>query len=57
MSPPWPDTGWRALAADRGLLALLLALASGFGLAEAGFMAISLALILLRLRWRADQRG
>lgn len=57
ISPPWPEAGWRAVAADRGLLALLLALASGFGQAEAGFMAISLALILLRLRWGADQRG
>jgi hypothetical protein len=57
MSPPWPETGWRALAADRGLLAVLLALASGFGLVEAGFMVISLVLILLRVRWGADQRG
>lgn len=57
MSPPWPESGWRALAADRGLLAVLLALASGFGVAEAGFMAIALVLLLLRLRWGADQRG
>jgi len=55
--PPWPERGWRALAADRGLVALLLALASGFGLAEGGFMAIALAMILLRALPTGEKRG
>jgi hypothetical protein len=49
VTPPWPENGWRALAADRGLVAMLLALAAGFGLAEPAFMALALALILLRI--------
>jgi hypothetical protein len=57
IAPPWPLTGWRALAGDRGLVALLLALASALGLAEAGFMVLSLALILFRLRAPGDRRG
>lgn len=57
IAPPWPVSGWRALAGDRGLLALSLAVASGLGLAEAGFMLLSLALILLRLQPGGDRRG
>lgn len=57
IAPPWPLAGWRALAGDRGLLALLLALASALELAEAGFMVLSLALILFRLRGPGDRRG
>ncbi len=57
MAPPWPEAGWRALAADRGLLALLLALATGFGMAEFAFMVLALVLILLRLAPAADQLG
>ncbi len=49
ITPSWPETGWRALAADRGLVAALLALAAGFGLAEAAFMAQTLVLIQLRI--------
>jgi hypothetical protein len=49
ITPSWPETGWRALAADRGLVAALLALAAGFGLAEAAFMALTVVLILLRI--------
>jgi hypothetical protein len=57
IAPPWPVTGWRALAGDRGLLALLLALASALGLTEAGFMVLALALLLLRLRPPGDRPG
>jgi hypothetical protein len=57
VSPPWPKTGWRALAGDRGILALLLAVAATLGLTEGGFMVISLALLALRLASPADERG
>jgi hypothetical protein len=55
--PPSPEAGWRALAADRGLLAALLACAAAFGLSEAGFMVLALALIALRLAPSAGKRG
>ncbi|MBO0750335.1 MAG: hypothetical protein J2O44_07910, partial [Porphyrobacter sp.] len=55
--PQWPEDGWRALAADRGLLALLLAIAAGLGLTEGGFMTLALALIALRLATPAGERG
>lgn len=56
--PPRPaEAGWRALAADRGLLAIILALAAAFGFVEGGFMALALALIVLRIAIRAEQRG
>jgi hypothetical protein len=42
-------SGWRALAADRGLLAALLALAAAWGLTEGAFMALALLLLALRL--------
>jgi hypothetical protein len=45
------------LAADRGLLAALLAVAAAIGLTEGGFMALALALIALRLASAADKRG
>jgi hypothetical protein len=55
--PPPPEARWRALAADRGLLAALLAVAAAIGLTEGGFMALALALIALRLASAADKRG
>jgi hypothetical protein len=57
VSPPPPEAGWHALAADRGLLAALLAAAAAFGLSEAGFMVLALALIALRLAPSASQHG
>jgi hypothetical protein len=42
---------------DRSVLAIMLALAAGFGLAEGVFMALALLLILLRLAPAAEQRG
>jgi len=55
--PPWPENGWRALLADRGVIALVLAIAAGIGLVEATFMVFALLLILLRLARTAEQRG
>jgi hypothetical protein len=55
--PPPPESGWRGLAADRGILAALLAVASAFGLTEGGFMVLALALIALRLVPTAGKRG
>ena len=57
LPPPPPETGWRALAADRGILAALLALAAAFGLTEGGFMVLALALIALRLAPNLGKRG
>jgi hypothetical protein len=57
LRPSWPKAGWRALPADRGVLAIVLALAAGFGLAEGAFMVLALLLILLRLAPAAEQRG
>jgi hypothetical protein len=60
IAPPWPEAGWRALAADRGLLAIVLALASSAGMAEGVFMLLALALIMLRFPLRrndADNAG
>jgi hypothetical protein len=57
VSPPPPDSGWRALAGDRGLLAILLALAAGAGFAEGGFMLLALLLIALRIAAPAGERG
>jgi len=48
-SPSAPESGWRALAADRGLLAAVLTLAAVWGLTEAAFMAVALVLLALRL--------
>lgn len=56
-APPPPETGWRALADDRGLIAVVLAIAAGLGFAEAGFMLIALLLILLRVTVTAAERG
>lgn len=56
-APSFPETGWRALAADRGLLAALLAVAAALGFTEAGFMALALVLIALRIAKPADERG
>jgi hypothetical protein len=55
--PPAPESGWRALAADRGLAAVILALGAISGLVEGGFMALSLLLIVLRIATRPIQRG
>lgn len=54
--PPPPETGWRALAGDRGVLAALLALAAGFGLAEGGFMLLALLLVALRIAAPVSKR-
>jgi hypothetical protein len=55
--PPWPESGWRALLADRGVIAVVLAIAANIGLSEAAFMAFALLLIGLRLAPAAEQRG
>lgn len=55
--PPLWTSRWRALAGDRGLLAVLLAVAAGPGLAEGGFMLIALVQIALRLALPAGERG
>jgi hypothetical protein len=55
--PPAPQTGWRALSADRGVLAVLLALFASFDVTEGGFMLLSLALVALRLAPDASKRG
>lgn len=55
--PPPAETGWRALAADRGLLASSLAMASVFGFVEGGFMSLTLLLIAFRLAVPAGHRG
>jgi hypothetical protein len=57
MLPPWPESGWRALPADRGALAIGLAIAAGLGFAEGAFMVFALLLILLRIAPAAEQRG
>jgi hypothetical protein len=55
--PAPPETGWRALAGDRGVLGTLLALSAGLGLAEGGFMVVSLLLVAMRIAVPAGERG
>jgi hypothetical protein len=55
--PALPESGWRALAGDRGLLAALLALAAGVGFTEGGFMLTALLLIALRIAVPPGERG
>lgn len=55
-SPP-SKTRWRALAGDRGVLAVLLALSAGLGLIEGGFMLLALVLLSLRIAVPAGERG
>jgi hypothetical protein len=55
LPPPWPKTRWLALPADRGILALLMATAAMFGLAEGAFML--LALLLLGMRFAAPREN
>jgi len=55
--PAFPETGWRALAGDRGLLAALLAVAAGLRLTEGGFMVLALLLLVLRIAVPGDERG
>ena len=55
--PRIPGAGWRALASDRGLLAVLLALAAAWGLTEGAYMVLALALLALRLPAPAGERG
>jgi hypothetical protein len=57
VSPAPPDTGWRALASDRGVLAVVLAIATGLDFAEAGFMLVALLFVLLRVAVPAGDRG
>jgi hypothetical protein len=55
--PPPPESGWRALAGDRGLPAALLTLAAGAGFTEGGFMLLALLLIALRIAASPGERG
>ena len=55
--PSPPESGWRALAGDRGVLAALLALAAAVGLAEGGFMLLALLLVALRIAAPVRERG
>jgi hypothetical protein len=55
--PPPPKTGWRALADDRGVMALVLALATGAGFAEGGFMLLALLLVAVRIASPPGERG
>lgn len=55
--PPWPDAGWRALVADRAILAIGMAISATCGLAEGGFMLLVLVLLALRLAAPAGDRG
>jgi hypothetical protein len=54
--PADPAT-WLALPGDRAVLAVLLAAAAGFGLAEPAIMLVSLALIALNLAKSGTPRG
>ncbi|MGZ3196381.1 MAG: hypothetical protein ACXWI4_01720 [Croceibacterium sp.] len=55
--PTTPATGWRALMADRGFLAFLLAIAAAFGFVEGGYMILALALIGVRIAGPPEQLG
>jgi len=55
--PAPPEAGWRALADDRGLIAMVLAVSSAFGFAEGGVMLLALLLIALRIAAPAGERG
>jgi hypothetical protein len=57
LPPPPPETGWRALAGDRGLLAVLLALAAAADFTEGAFMLLALLLLALRIAAPAGERG
>ena len=57
MIPPWADADWRTLATDRGVLAILLAIAAAVGFAEGAFMILAVLLILLRIAPGSEQRG
>jgi hypothetical protein len=57
IAPWWDEADWRMLPTDRGVIAILLALAAAFGFAEGAFMILALLLILLRLAPEAGQRG
>jgi hypothetical protein len=52
-----PEAGWRALAVDRGMLAILLALAAAAGFTEGGFMLLALLLVALRVAGPPAERG
>lgn len=54
---PAEPAGWLALPGDRGVLAALLAVTAGFGLAEPAIMLVSLALIALNLAKSGASRG
>lgn len=56
-APPAPNTGWKALLADRGLLALLLAIAAVFGFVEGGYMILAVVLLSLRIARPPNQLG
>lgn len=57
LPPPPPETGWRALAGDRGILAILLAVAAAADFTEGAFMLIALLLLALRIAAPAGERG
>ena len=48
---------WLALAADRGVIAAMLAIAAAFGIAEPALMALSLGLIALNVAQSLRSRG
>ena len=53
-----PDPpGWQVLAADRGLLAVLLAVSAAFGVMEPAIMLLSLVLIALNVAQSGASRG
>jgi hypothetical protein len=54
---PAQPARWLALAADRSVLAVLLAIAAAFGLAEPAIMLVALALIALNLAQSRASRG
>ena len=54
---PATPAGWLALPGDRGVLALLLAVAAGLGLAEPAIMLAALALIALNVAKPGALRG
>jgi hypothetical protein len=57
MPRPADPAGWTALPGDRGLLAVLFAVAAGFGLAEPAIMLLSLALIALNIAQSRAKSG
>jgi hypothetical protein len=55
--PQWPTTGWRALAADRGTLAIVMAVAALADIVEGGLMLLALLLLAVRFAAGAAERS